>query len=156
MEKSKTSSNESSFTDLILSLFRTNNLIVAWGDRLVASLGLTSAGWQVLGAIVEAERSQPVSWLARDLGTSRQNIQRIVNNLAKDDFVEFQINPHHRRAQLVVLTKKGLETFEAALEIYAPQARRLSKDLAISDIEIASKVILELKQRLKELESGKT
>ena len=52
------------------------------GDRLVADLGLTSARWQILGAVVTAERPQPVAWLARDLGANRQNVQRIVNDLS--------------------------------------------------------------------------
>ena len=47
------------------------------GDRLVAGLGLTSARWQVLSAIVEVERPRPVAWLARDLGANRQNVLRI-------------------------------------------------------------------------------
>ena len=48
-------------TDLILTMFRVNNLTVTWGDRLVAPLGLTSARWQILGAIVSADRPQPVA-----------------------------------------------------------------------------------------------
>ena len=48
-------------SDLILDLFRLNSRISAAGDRLVADLGLTSARWQVLGAIVAAERPQPVA-----------------------------------------------------------------------------------------------
>jgi len=43
-------------TDLLLTLFRANNLTLTWGDRLVAPLGLTSARWQVLGTIVAVER----------------------------------------------------------------------------------------------------
>src|ERR1700742_2468266 len=85
-------------TDFILTMFRVNNLTLTWGDRLVAPLGLTSARWQILGVIVSTDRPQPVAWLARDLGANRQNIQRIVNDLAKEGLVEFQPNPHHRRA----------------------------------------------------------
>ena len=110
-------------TDLVLDLFRLNNRVLTSGDRLVAQLGLTSARWQILGAIVEAERPEPVAWLARDMGGSRQNVQRIVNDLEKEGLVEFQPNPHHRRAQLVVLTDKGRETF-----VPAPEPRlRLSR-----------------------------
>src|ERR1044072_4490914 len=90
-------------TDLILTLFRANNLTLTWGDRLVAPLGRTSARWQTLGAFAAAERPQPVAWLARDLGANRQNVQRIVNDLAQEGLVGFEPNPHHRRAQLVVL-----------------------------------------------------
>jgi hypothetical protein len=62
-------------------------------------LGLTSARWQILGAIVAAERPQPVAWLARNLGANRQNVQRIINDLHKEGLVAFEPNPHHRRAQ---------------------------------------------------------
>jgi DNA-binding MarR family transcriptional regulator len=78
-------------------------------------LGLTSARWQILGAIVAAERPQPVAWLARNLGANRQNVQRIINDLHKEGLVAFEPHPHHRRAQLVVLTDKGRQRFDAAM-----------------------------------------
>ncbi|HTO64073.1 MAG TPA: MarR family winged helix-turn-helix transcriptional regulator, partial [Bradyrhizobium sp.] len=93
-------------------MFRLTSLLLTAGDRLVAGLGLTSARWQILGAIVAAERPQPVAWLARDMGANRQNVQRIINDLQKDGLVAFEVNPHHRRAQLVVLTDKGGRAFE--------------------------------------------
>src|SRR6201996_6991938 len=99
-------------TGLILSLFRVNNLLLAAGDRLVAGLGLTSARWQVLGAIAYADRPQPVAWLARDMGANRQNIQRIVNDLARGALVSFETNPHHKRAQLVLLTEAGKRAYD--------------------------------------------
>ena len=38
-------------TDLVLEVFRLNGRLIASGDVLVAKIGLTSARWQVLGAI---------------------------------------------------------------------------------------------------------
>ena len=38
-------------TDLVLEIFRLNGCLIASGDALVAKIGLTSARWQVLGAI---------------------------------------------------------------------------------------------------------
>src|SRR5437868_1334696 len=113
-------------TDLILDLFRVSSRLAAAGDRLVARLGLTSARWQILGAIVAALRPQPVAWLARDLGANRQNVQRIVNDLFEEGLVAFAPNPHHRRAQLVVLTAKGKKAFEAAMDLQAPWVDGLS------------------------------
>lgn len=135
-------------TDLILSLFRVNNLTLAWGDRLVAPFGLTSARWQILGAIVFAERPQPVAWLARDLGANRQNVQRIVNDLEKEGLILFEPNPHHRRAQLVVLTEKGRRTYDDAIRTYAPRANALAEGLALSDIETAHRVMVALRTKL--------
>lgn len=135
-------------TDLILTMFRVNNLTLAWGDRLVAPLGLTSARWQILGAIVAAERPQPVAWLARDLGANRQNVQRIVNDLAKDGLVAFEPNPHHRRAQLVVLTGKGRRTYDAAIGLYDPRVNALGEGVSVTDIETARRVMAALREKL--------
>lgn len=141
-------------TDLILSLFRVNNLTIAWGDRLVAPLGLTSARWQILGAIAAAERPQPVAWLARDLGANRQNVQRIVNDLAKDGLIVFEPNPHHRRAQLVLLTDKGRQTYDAAIRAYDPRANALAKGLSIPDLKTAHRIMVALRDRLESHEDA--
>ena len=98
MSRTKRTPAGTALTGLILDLFRLNSRVLASGDRLVADLGLTSARWQILGSIVAAERPQPVAWLARDLGANRQNVQRIVNDLATEGLVAFAANPHHRRA----------------------------------------------------------
>lgn len=134
-------------TDLILDLFRVNNLILTWGDRLVAPLGLTSARWQILGAIVAADRPQPVAWLARDLGANRQNVQRIVNDLAAEGLVRFEPNPHHRRAQLVVLTDRGQQTFDDAIGFYDPRVNALADGLPLEDIRMAGRVMKALRKK---------
>jgi DNA-binding MarR family transcriptional regulator len=135
-------------TDLILNLFRLNNRMLAAGDRLVGGLGLTSARWQVLGTIVEADRPQPVAWLARDMGANRQNVQRIVNDLEKEGLVAFEPNPHHRRAQLVVLTEKGKQVYEAAMRLQAPWVNELSEGLRVEDIETTHSVMSALRSKL--------
>lgn len=135
-------------TGLILDLFRLSNRMLASGDRLVADLGLTSARWQVLGSIVAAERAQPVAWLARDMGANRQNIQRIVNDLEKEGLVGFRTNPHHRRAQLVVLTDKGQQTFDAAMRLQAPWINSLAEGLKVSDLEVTHGVVGVLLRKL--------
>jgi DNA-binding MarR family transcriptional regulator len=135
-------------TGFILDLFRLNSLLLTAGDRLVAGLGLTSARWQILGAIVAAERPQPVAWLARDLGANRQNVQRIVNDLQKEGLVAFETNPYHRRSQLVVLTDKGRQIYDAAGRLQVPWINGLSDGLSIKDIETARNVIAALRHRL--------
>jgi DNA-binding MarR family transcriptional regulator len=140
-------------TDLILDLFRVNSLIVTAGDRLVAGLGLTSARWQILGAMAAADRAQPVAWLARDMGANRQNVQRIVNDLQKEGLVAFEANPHHRRAQLVVLTEKGKQTFQAAMRLQAPWINSLSEGASVKDIKTMHRLVLALRRKLEGNES---
>jgi len=135
-------------TGLVLDLFRLNSLLVTAGDRLVARLGLTSARWQTLGAVAAAERPQPVAWLARNMGANRQNVQRIINDLHKQGLVAFEVNPHHQRAQLVVLTSKGKQAFDEAMRLQAPWINRVSEGLSVKDIQTFHRVIMSLRHNL--------
>jgi DNA-binding MarR family transcriptional regulator len=148
MPKPSRASAGNALTELMLDLFRLNSLLLTAGDRLVAGLGLTSARWQILGAIVDAERPQPVSWLARDLGANRQNVQRIVNDLHGEGLVAFETNPHHRRAQLVVLTDKGRRVFDDAMALQAPWVDSLSEGLSIKDLQTMHRVVSALRDKL--------
>lgn len=148
MLKSQRTPAGDALTNLMLDLFRLNSQLLTAGDRLVARLGLTSARWQILGAIVQAERPQPVAWLARDLGANRQNVQRIVNDLHAEGLVAFEANPHHRRAQLVVLTDKGKRTFGAAMSLQAPWVNGLSEGLAVKDLQTVHRVVTALRNKL--------
>jgi|SRR6516162_9697464 DNA-binding MarR family transcriptional regulator len=135
-------------TNLMLDLFRLNSLVLTAGDRLVARLGLTSARWQVLGAILAADRPQPVAWLARDMGANRQNVQRIVNDLHEEGLIAFKPNPYHRRAQLVVLTERGQQAFDAAMRLQAPWINALSEGLSVKDLTTVHQVIVALRAKL--------
>ena len=146
--KGKRTPAGAALTGLVLDLFRINSLLLTAGDRLVAGLGLTSARWQILGAIAAAEHPQPVAWIARDMGANRQNVQRIINDLREQGLVVFETNPHHRRAQLVVLTDKGKQTFDAAMRLQAPWINHLSDGLSIKDIQAFQGVISALRQKL--------
>lgn len=137
-------------TDLVLELFRASARMLTAGDRLVAEIGLTSARWQLLGTIVAADRAQPVSWIARDMGANRQNVQRIVNDLVKDGLLEFQPNPHHRRAQLVVLTEAGKAAFDQALKLQAPWINDLAQGLEVDEIQTTHRVLNQLRNRLEQ------
>jgi DNA-binding MarR family transcriptional regulator len=127
-------------TDLVLAVFRLNGRLLAAGDRLVSDLGLTSARWQVLGAIALAPNPQPVAWLARSMGLNRQGVQRIVN--------ELRPNPHHRRAHLVALTKHGESAYAAASRRQMPWANALAKGLDGEELAAARRIIKALGERL--------
>ncbi len=148
MAEANRSPKGDALTELILTMFRANNLTLTWGDRLVAPFGLTSARWQILGAIVLSERSQPVAWIARDLGANRQNVQRIVNDLHKEGIVVFEPNPHHKRAHLVVLTDKGRRVYGAALGVYYTKAEKLAESRSLEEIRTAHRVVATLRDRL--------
>ena len=93
------------FTKLVIETFRLNGRLLEAGDDLCADLGLSSARWQVLGAIDEDQL--PVAHIARNMGLTRQAVQRVADELEREGFIAFSENPHHRRAKLASLTAKG-------------------------------------------------
>jgi DNA-binding MarR family transcriptional regulator len=135
-------------TDLILELFRVNGLLLAAGDSLVAELGLTSARWQVLGAIALSAQSLPVAHIARNMGLTRQAVQRLVNEMEAEGLVRFAANPHHRRAKLVLLTERGKSAYAAAMRRQEPWANALAGRLTIREIEAATQTLRALRKHL--------
>jgi DNA-binding MarR family transcriptional regulator len=137
-------------TGLILEIFRINGRLLAAGDRLVAGLNLTSGRWQVLGAIAPA--AEPVARLARNMGLTRQGVQRIVNELRRQGLLALKPNPHHRRAKLVVLTEKGRKAYDAAIALQVPWANALAGGLKPRQIAAVSRLLETLRRRLEQAE----
>ncbi|WP_426436481.1 hypothetical protein [Bradyrhizobium genosp. P] len=66
----------------------------------------------------------------------------------------FETNPHHRRAQLVVLTGKGRRTLDAAMALQVPWVNGLSDGLAVKDLETVRRVIVALLKKLEGDDEG--
>ena len=135
-------------TEVLLSVFRANGLLVAAGDRLAAEHGLTSARWQVLGAIALARRPLTVPQIARRMGLTRQSVHTTVRRLLADGLVELSPNTDHRRSQLVRLTDLGERRYRAIDQQQAPWANELAHGLSHSDLQTTARVLHELCTRL--------
>ena len=137
-------------TELVLSTFRANGLLLAAGDLLGANEGLTSARWQVLGAIALADRPLTVPQIARRMGLTRQSVHATVNRLVRDGFLELGRNADHRRSALVGMTKRGIAKYEAIDARQVEWINLLSRGIARPDIETATRVLDELCRRLED------
>lgn len=123
--------------ELALAVFATNGRLVSAGNELVAHLGLTSAWWQVLAALRYAPGPLAVASIARNMGLTRQAVQRIVDLLADQGLVDFRDNPHHRRAKLVVLTPAGADAVAGAEQAVAPIDRAIAEGIGAARIRDA-------------------
>ena len=148
MTNSRRTAAGAALTRLILEVFRLNGRLLAAGDRLVSPLGLTSARWQVMGAIALAPAPETVARLARAMGLNRQGVQRIVNELAVEGLVEFRANPHHARARLVALTPKGRAAYDAADRRQAPWVDALAQVFGPGEIARATALLERVRTRL--------
>lgn len=146
---------DEALTELILEVFRLNGRLLAAGDALVGDIGLTSARWQVLGAIALSPAPLPVAHIARNMGLTRQAVQRLVNELEADGLVRFAANPHHQRAKLVLLTARGQTAYAAAMKRQAPWVAMLGQGTGAKQVEAATATLRAIGQRLdKESEKG--
>lgn len=135
-------------TGLILDVFRLNGDLLAAGDALVGDLGLTSARWQVLGAIALSAVPLPVAHIARNMGLARQSVQRVVGEMSAEGLLRYEPNPHHRRAMLVTMTTTGESAYRAASARQERWAEALASGLSPTEIEAASAVLRALSRRL--------
>jgi DNA-binding MarR family transcriptional regulator len=141
-------------TDLVLETFRLNGRLLAAGDELVADLGLTSARWQVLGAMALSPVPLSVAQIARNMGLTRQAVQRLVNEMQDDGLVQLAPNPHHQRAKLVVLSPRGKMAFAGAMKRQTAWAHELADGVSVREIATAAATLRRLRQRLDRVETG--
>jgi DNA-binding MarR family transcriptional regulator len=140
--------DSNAITDLVLETFRLNGQLLAAGDALVSGVGLTSARWQVLGAIALSPAPLSVAHIARNMGLTRQAVQRLANEMERGGFVRFESNPHHQRSRLVSLTAHGKAAYDAAMKRQRPWARSLADGLTGKQIETATAVLRAIRSRL--------
>jgi len=135
-------------TRLLIETSHLNDRLTAAGDVLVADLGLTSARWQVMGAVATVPGACTVSDVARAMGLTRQSVQRVVNDLAASGLMRLVDNPHHARAMLVELTQAGELAFVEASARRQPWSLALADGLAEDEVRTALKVVKALNRAL--------
>ena len=128
-------------TGIILSVFRLNAQLLNQGDRLVAPLGLTSARWQVLGAIALAGEPQTAPQIASAMGISRQAVQKQLNVALRGGLIESSPNPRHERSPLHTLAEKGRAAYDEAMVLQRVWVEAMAKDLSLSQLQGALEVL---------------
>jgi DNA-binding MarR family transcriptional regulator len=141
-------SSAAALTDLILEVFRVNGNLLREGDRISRPAGQTSSRWQVLGAIEDGAR--PVAGIAREMGLTRQSVQRTADLLEREGLVEYGENPAHRRAKLVRLTPRGTKVLAGITRRQVEWTNRLAETMAAGErrLRAALAVLRELRVEL--------
>jgi DNA-binding MarR family transcriptional regulator len=135
-------------TDIMLAVFRVNGRLLEKGDQMVAPLNLTSARWQVLGALSLADKPLSAPQVAEAMGITRQGAQKQLNKLEEEGFLEMLPNPRHERSPLYTLTKRGNQTFSAAMSLQDAWANGLASNLSLQDLKKALETLNAVYMRL--------
>jgi DNA-binding MarR family transcriptional regulator len=133
-------------SELILSIFRANVRLIRAGDVLTRDLGLTSARWQVLGAIAPAPKT--VAQVAREFELTRQGVLWVVQSMIRDGFVELIDNPDHRRAKLVRHTQDGKAIYDRISRRQKLWANRLGQSFDRVALEATVKTVRQLSEAI--------
>ncbi len=129
-------------TETVLAVFRTNGRLIDWGDKFVTPFGLTSARWQMLGALAMSKQPLTAPQLAASMGVSRQGAQKQLNLLVAENLVSQLPNPHHRRSPYYELTKSGMKIYTTIEQKWNTHTTKLSAGLDLSDIQAANRVLM--------------
>lgn len=137
-------------TALILEVFRLNGAMLDAGNQITEPHGLTSARWQVMGALDLAGHGMTVSQIARRMGLARQGVQRIVNDLVKLEMVVVDANLDHKRAPLISIGEKGNKALAAVNQAQVAWVNQLSDGLGERQLLEALKTLLAVRERSEE------
>jgi DNA-binding MarR family transcriptional regulator len=133
-----------------LGAFRLNGRFLDLAERLARPAGLTAAWWQVLGAVLHDPL--PVAAIARDMGITRQAVQRTADVLVDRGLATYRDNPAHRRAKLVALTDTGRAAVAAIAPQHAAAAHALADTLGRDRLAAAVEALRALSQALDALD----
>ena len=132
--------------------FRLHGQLVAIGEELARPSGMTGASWQVLAAVLRTP--MPVADVAREIGVTRQSVQRIADLLVAEGLADYHPNPRHLRAKLLAATSAGRDAIRRIGPGHAAFAARLAGELGVASMEDTLSAVRRLSEVLEALRKG--
>lgn len=122
-------------TEMVIATFRLNGRLMEAAQGLAAEGGLTAAWWQVLGGVLDQPRT--VAEVGRQMGMTRQGVQRIADLLTEHGLAEYRPNPAHRRAKLLACSEAGYSAIRRVALAQHPWANRIAAQVGADDLNEA-------------------
>jgi len=121
-----------------------------YGQAIAQTVGQTQARWQVMSAA--SDRPHTVPQIARALGVTRQNVQRITDLLVAEGSAEYRPNPDHRASPHLILTKRGRDALDQLTKAAGGYHARLARKLSPSDVASIQRGLRRLLEALAEID----
>ncbi len=136
---------DDAWSKFALDIFKVNGLLMRAGDGITQAIGQSSARWQVLGRVFEP---QTVAKMARDMGHSRQGVQRVADVLVKEGLVVYKDHPTDRRTKLLELTPQGMEVLTAIYVRQVEWSQRIMTKLNPEQVAMVADALEDIGQIL--------
>jgi DNA-binding MarR family transcriptional regulator len=121
------------FALLVADVYDAAGVLRRLGEQTAATAGQTQARWQVLSVISDGDWTVPMA--ADRLGTSRQAVQRIANELVDEGLAAFDENPRNQRSPFLRLSPDGRTRLDAITKRARRQHRALLNNLSGLDLD---------------------
>jgi DNA-binding MarR family transcriptional regulator len=136
--------------ELLLGEVNALTLRLRQAARLREEAGsLLSAAQGILRLLLE-QGPRTVPQIARLRGTSRQNVQILVNHLGHEGLIVFATNPAHRSSALIMLTEAGQAALAAVATAQNGFASTLSSLVTQAEVRSATALLRRLRDSLGE------
>ena len=135
---------------LVVSVFELNGTLLAAGDQITAPFGLTSARWQVLGALKFSQGALTMPQIAKSMGLSRQAVIKQIKLLASDGLVQNQMNQAHKRSELWSLTPDGHTKYESIMASQRVLVERWRDGLTLAELIECTRVLQSLERSIQQ------
>lgn len=135
-------------TEVMVLVFKLNGQLLKHGDRKVEHLDLTSARWQMLGAIALSPGLRTAPQLARKLAISRQGAQKQLNLLVDGELLSQQTNPRNARSPFYQLTDRGRTIYGQAQNLQRDWAQSLAAHLDTQQLDTTRRLLKKLSRTL--------
>ncbi len=86
----------------------------------------------MLGGVLDGPRT--VAQIGREMGVSRQGVQRIADLLVDRHLAEYRENPAHRRAKLLACTEAGYWAIRRISMVTHPWSDTIAGEIGVDDL----------------------
>lgn len=138
--------------EVIWLAVQTGFKVRAYGRRT----GFVSARGGVWGLLrsLRLEGPQTVPAIARSRPVSRQHIQMLADAMADDGLIAFKPNPAHKRSQLLTITAKGEQVYEALAKKLGAISDDLAADMDAKKLAATAETLAQLAAKLDAILGG--
>jgi DNA-binding MarR family transcriptional regulator len=127
------------FARLVADIFHAAGELRRTGEAIAGQAGQTQARWQLLSVLSEGDWTVPN--VARRLGTTRQGVQRVADDVVDAGLAVYEDNPHHRRSPFLRLTAEGRRIYAEIGEISERRNRKFLSQFSDKEFIVAQTLL---------------
>lgn len=140
--------------EIILTIFKLDNMLRRMGNRIAGVLGATQQQWAVLQILNEAGlNGLPLSELGRNLDVTKGNITGLIDRMERDGLAKRKDDPKDRRVIRAIITPKGKKILKDIQPVKDEWWQRLFSAFASKDKKDLQALLQRMLDRVNELEA---